>query len=78
MPLPTPRSSAAPTTSEEFHPARQALLEALQHALMPNLKGIFEASPGRSVAVAFLSTSLNSFLPPLSALRYTATHSTER
>jgi hypothetical protein len=57
--------------------ARQTLLEALEHALLPDLKAMFEAaSPGRSVAVAFLNTSLNSFLPPQDALRYTPSAST--
>jgi hypothetical protein len=52
-----------------IHPARQTLLDALEHALLPDLKGVFEAaSPGRNVAVAFLNTSLNSFLPPLDVL----------
>jgi hypothetical protein len=76
-PLP-PGTAPAPSSSEGFLPARQTLLEALEHALVPDLKGVFEANPGKSVAVAFLNTSLNSFLPPLDALRYTSTHGTEK
>ena len=59
-------------------PTRQSLLQVLEHALRHSLKSVFEASPGRIVTVAFLNSSLNSFLPPLNALRHTSVHGTER
>jgi len=54
--------------NSQIHPDRRILLEALEHALLPDLKGVFESNSGKSVAVTFLNTSLNSFLPPEDAL----------
>lgn len=61
-------SPLPPSSSECCHPSRITLLEALGHALQPDLKAIYETNPEKSVAVTFLNTSLNDFLPPLDAL----------
>lgn len=36
--------------------------------MLLDLKGVFEANPGKNVSIAFMNTSLNSFLPPPESL----------
>lgn len=66
--LPLSPATSVPVSGSEVHPFRQTLLEALENSLLHDLKGVFENNPGRSVAISFLNSSLNSFLPSVNVL----------